>query len=49
MDCSYDTQTVPEMLFDTDTDNGITIEYEATQIAIVVVVTVVSTKCAITR
>ena len=39
MACSCDTQTVLEMLFDIDTDNGInTIEYAATQIAIVVVV-----------
>ena len=47
MACSYDTQTVLEMLFDIATDNGIyRIEYATTQITIVVVVIVARTKCA---
>ena len=39
MACSYDTQTVLEMLFDINTDNGINNDrIRATQIAIVVVI-----------
>ena len=49
MACGYDTQTVLEMLFGIDTDNGINNDrIRATQIAIVVVVIVARTKCAFT-
>ena len=50
MACGYDTQTALEMLFDIYTDNGTNNDrIRETQIAIVVVVIVVRTKCAITH
>ena len=48
--CSYDTQTVLEMLFDIDTDNGINNNrISATQITIVVVVIFARTSIEGTR